>query len=365
MNKLCLILLLLVLIAILAPSCASSQAPADKLAQVRHLLESGQAFERYEPFVEREFDPSLDGKWIGQAASYGCYRPGQSPGGVGPSRAEIKEDLDLIKQHWNLIRVYNADDDTKRILEVIQENSLPIKLMLGIWLEKEENDSQAQRRNQENVIRGIHLANQYSDIVIAVNVGNETQVYWSWHKMKSEALIRYIRAVRSFVSVPVTTADDYDFWLDPESVAVADEVDFIVTHIHPLWNGKTLDNAIDWLDQTLARVKSAHQGKLIVLGETGWATKYDPEKKGEGEQGTLIKGEVDEAAQERFLIELDEWVQEKRTITFLFEVFDEPWKGGGEASGPNEIEKNWGVFHADRQPKDSFVNYLRTKETNK
>ena len=121
---------------------------------------------------------------------------------------------------------------------------------------------------------------------------------------------------------------------------------------------ETLDESIEWLDKTYQEVKLGHPQKLLVLGEIGWATNYNPDKKGDGEQGTLIKGKVSVDAQEEFLVNLDEWVNESKIITFLFEAFDEPWKGGGENSGPNEIEKNWGVFYENRTPKESFQNYL-------
>ncbi|MFO8145144.1 MAG: hypothetical protein R6T89_05400 [Candidatus Syntrophosphaera sp.] len=365
MTKFSLYLPCVLLIAALITACANKQqhvADNHFLDEVRNKLESGEEFARSQPFEVREFSPWLDGKWIGQAASYGCYREGQAPGNSGPGKAEILEDLQIIARHWNLIRVYNADDDTQRILEVIRESGLPLKVMLGVWLENEENNPEAGRSNINNVLRGIDLANEYPNIVAAVNVGNETQVFWSGHKLDTASLIRYIRVVRNHTEVPVTTADDYNYWNKPESRKVADEVDFIVTHIYPLWNGKTLGNAIQWLDKTYNEVSQVHPQKLLVLGEIGWATNYNPDKKGDGEQGTLIKGDVSVGAQETFLFELDEWVHNNDVITFLFEVFDEPWKGGGEASGPSEIEKNWGVFYQDRTPKISFINYLSKKE---
>lgn len=361
MNRHGIILLGLILAVLAASSCARNRVSEAKLDRLRNMLESEQTIQRVDPLVIREFNPYVNGKWSGKAASYGCYRLGQAPGLKGPTKAEILEDLRIIEQHWNLIRVYNADDDTQRILEVIREHGLPLKLMLGIWLEPEENRPQAKENNIGNVLRGIQLATAYPDLIAAVNVGNETQVFWSGHRLESGTLIRYLRAVRAHTSVPVTTADDYNFWNKAESKQVAEELDFIVTHIYPLWNGKNLDNAIDWLHQTYYEVYRMHPDKLLVLGEIGWATDYDPSKRGDGQQGTLIKGEVGLEAQERFLLELDEWVHENQAITFLFEVFDEPWKGGGEHTAYNEIEKNWGVFHADRSPKSSFTNYLSKK----
>ena len=345
---------LVIISTVLLISCCSSSS----LQEIRTKLESAEEFKKKDSDSIREFSPYLNNKWIGQAVSYGPYRLEQAPGAKGPTEQEILEDLKIIEKYWNLIRVYNADNDAERILKVIKENNLPIKVMLGVWLENETRDPAFRDNNIRNVLRVIDLSNKYPEIIIAVNVGNETQVFWSWHRMNTENLIRYIRAVRNNITQPVTTADDYNFWNKPESKQVADEVDFIVTHIYPLWNGKTLENAIPWLDSTYTVVQKMHPDKQIVLGEIGWATQYNADKKGDGEQGSLIKGKVGIEAQSKFLIELDKWININKITTFLFEAFDEPWKGGGDSTGDNEIEKNWGVFYENRTPKESFKNFL-------
>ena len=129
-------------------------------------------------------------------------------------------------------------------------------------------------------------------------------------------------------------------------------------HAYPLWNGKNLEETVPWMDERLAKIKEVHPDKKIVLSETGWATNYDASKKGDGQQGTLIKGEVGYDGQEKFLLKLDKWIVLNKMTVFLFEVFDEPWKGGGESSSPNEVEKHWGVFNEGRTPKLSFRNYV-------
>lgn len=344
----------------IAISCGgNSEKTKMNLEALKKQLESGQTPNREAPFSVHQFEPYLEGSWIGNAVSYGCYRRGHAPGVKGPSESEILEDLNIIIKHWNLIRVYSSDDDSERILRIIQQNQLPVRVMLGVWLENERKHPERRAVNIEQALRAITLAHQFPGIVSAINVGNETQVYWSAHRMNPVNLIRYIRAVRNHVSVPVTTADDYNFWNKPESEKVAVEIDIIVAHMYAMWNGKTLQNAIKWTDTTYHQVQSFHPKKPVVLGETGWATKYNAEKKGPGEQGTLIKDEVSLRAQEIFLLKLHQWVHQNQVTTFLFEAFDEPWKGGGENSGPNEIEKHWGVFYENRTPKPSFQNYLK------
>ncbi|MGH1363159.1 MAG: glycosyl hydrolase family 17 [Calditrichia bacterium] len=346
----------LITLLLLLVSCSGNDGLT--LEQLTVQLLAGKGYPADVEFTKREFIPYLNGEWIGNAVSYGPYRKGQAPGVNGPSEAEILEDLQLISRHWNLIRVYASDDDSERVLKVLRDNELPIKVMLGVWLENETDKPARREQNIKQVLRGIELANEYPELLAAINVGNETQVFWSGHRMLGEDLIRYVRAVRKHTLLPVTVADDYNFWNKPESKALAAEVDLIVCHMYAMWNGKTLDNAIVWTDSTYRAIRLAYPEHAIVLGETGWATIYNAEKTGPDEQGTLIKGEVSVRAQGEFLIALDKWIEENQVTTFLFEAFDEPWKGGGEASGPNEVEKHWGVFFEDRTPKPSFERFL-------
>jgi len=329
------------------------------MTALKEKLESGDTFQRAEPFTLRPFEPYIDSTWLGHAVAYGPYREGQAPGGKGPSDAELLEDLKIISQHWQLIRLYGADNDTKRILRVIKENELPIKVVQGIWLSPESDNPKEREANIRSTLLGIELTNQYPDIVIAVNVGNETQVDWSAHRMDSSILIRYLRAVRRHVTVPVTTADDYLYWITAAGQALAEETDFVFTHLHPQWNGRQLEGAISWMDSVYNDLQDLHPERPIVIGETGWATDYNADKDGPGEQGALVKGTVGIEAQGEFLLALHQWVEKNRVTTFLFEAFDEPWKGGGESTPPNEIEKNWGVYYENRTPKASMSELQR------
>ena len=59
--------------------------------------------------VKREFNPTLEGRWIGNGISYGAYRDGESPDQSLTSKDNILEDLLIIAKHWNLIRLYGSD----------------------------------------------------------------------------------------------------------------------------------------------------------------------------------------------------------------------------------------------------------------
>lgn len=328
-------------------------------AAVARIVATGQgmsvsAGDRARPIERRVFRSYMGDRWIGNAIAYGPYRDGQAPGGPDPSRDELLEDLRLMAPRWPLIRVYGATGPAADILSVIRAHRLPMRVMLGVWLAPEDRrDStgavlevfpDVRERNRRQVEVAIRLARTYQDIVLAISAGNETQVFWSDHRLPAEQLIRDIRALRAGTRQPVTTADDYNFWNRPESHAVAAEIDFITMHAHPLWNGKSLEEALDWTVATYASIRAAHPGITVVFGETGWATR----RHDQGEQARLMKGAADEPAQRVFYDAISAWARATRTTTFFFEAFDENWKGG---SHPDEVEKHWGLFRADRTPK--------------
>ncbi|MBI2511960.1 MAG: hypothetical protein HYV96_08275 [Opitutae bacterium] len=330
--------------ALLLAACAALffLAPASRAAEL--------------PGGRRALNLELDGRWIGNAVSFSPYRDGQRPEEVAPSDAEILADLRLVSRYWNLIRTYDSSDVTARTLRLIRENRLPLRVMIGAWVSAEPKGREQNRSELANIVR---LANEFPDIVIAAAVGNEACVWWSGHRVDPALLVGWIRQVRAAIKQPVTSADDYNFWNKDESRAVAAELDFIVLHGYALWNGRPLSEGISWLEQQYDAATRFHPGIPIVIGETGWTTSRDPSRTKVGEEGYMMKAEVSVAAQEDYLRQHFRWVRARRVPTFLFEAFDENWKGGGVAVAPHASEKHWGVFDAQRRPKPSFEAIIR------
>ena len=294
----------------------------------------------------RPFRPTIDGQTVLAGIAYGPYRTGQHPAGPHPDRAELAEDLRLLAAHWNLLRVYGSGGPTETMLEVIRDEDLPLRVVLGAWI-----DPDAEADNLAEVNAAIRLAQAHPRAVVAVNVGNETQVSWSGHRSDPDRLIHHLRRVRSAVPQPVTTADDYSFWNKPESRAIAREIDFILLHAHPLWNGKTLDEAVPWTASTLAAIQAIHPTLPIVLGETGWATEHNPD----GAEGPHIKASTGTAEQARFYEAFTTWAEAEQQPYLFFSAFDEPWKG---SEHPHEVEKHWGLYREDRTPKPAMQRHL-------
>lgn len=302
--------------------------------------------------IAQVFNPMLDERWIGLGIAYGSYRDGESPdAGSVSSEADILEDLQILTSksglEWNLIRMYGADAASEQVLKTIRKHNLPVKVMQGAWLSGKKTD--AHNENQINEV--IRLANDYSDIILAVNLGNEIFVDWSWHKFTVEQIpmyLQWVKKVQSAVKVPVTLADDYNFWNKPWSKQVSQQLDFIVLHAYAMWNSKTLDNAVAWTEQVYGDIQAEHPTKQIVLGESGWATSSISTNGDE----KLIIAEASEEAQARFFNQYRNWLKANKIASFYFEAFDEKWKGG--AGKPDGIaEKNWGLYRSDRSPKQA------------
>ncbi|MBV67182.1 MAG: glycosyl hydrolase family 17 [Candidatus Marinimicrobia bacterium] len=290
---------------------------------------------------------SYNDEWIGMGAAYGPFRDGQAPWDGAPSIEELREDLHIISKSWKWIRLYGSRGISSDILNIIRNDSLGIKVMLGAWIAKEDGTIEASNDNKDEISNTIKLANEYPDVVNSINIGNETMVYWSDHKVDLDIMANYLNYTRKRVRVPVTTADDLGFWNKEESKKIAEQCDFIVVHIHPLWGGQSIEKSLDWVKEIYAQIKLMHPSKEIVIGETGWATM----KHNEGLQHELIKGNPSEKNQKLYYDNFRKWAAENQIPHHFFEIFDEKWKGGDH---PNEVEKHWGVYYSNRKPKQAM-----------
>ena len=119
------------------------------------------------------------------AICYSGYRDGQSPvEGIYPSYKEIREDLEILKQNWSHIRLYDCSWHAEFVLEVIEREGLDMNVMLGADMAAEQSndncpwgadyDDKTLQLNRENnsreIDRLIELANRYPDIISSVSI---------------------------------------------------------------------------------------------------------------------------------------------------------------------------------------------------
>lgn len=291
---------------------------------------------------------------IGNAICYSGYRDGQSPDTqIYPSVEEIKEDLYLLKKNWSILRLYDCSLHAQRVLEIIRSDNLGIQVLLGAYLGPEMNNfgcpwggtyseealEESKFKNQIELDRLITLANEFTDIVFAVAVGNEATVDWTDHFVPVSHMVDYVRKVKQSVKQPVTFCENYVPWQHKLRDLVP-EVDFISLHTYPVWEYKHIHEALDYTIENLNSVASLYPGKPIVITEAGWATNSN----GRGIQPEHSSQEM----QAIYYADLMRWSRESGVLIFVFEAFDEPWKGSPD---PMEPEKHWGLFTVDRLPK--------------
>ena len=290
--------------------------------------------------------------------AYSGFRHGQHPdrgdGATNPSDTEILDDLKILARNSNfgLIRLYDSQANSAAALRLIQANKLKLKVMLGAWLSAEVSNPHCpwlktpipqeildanKIKNQKEIERAIRLAKEYPSIVVAVNVGNEALVDWNDHMVSLESIISYVRQVKRAIRQPVTVADNYAWWTK-NGPPLAKEIDFVTVHTYPAWENKDINEALSY---SIANIQGVHEvlpQSRIVIGEAGWATVANEFGKRASEEN-----------QKRYVNELTVWATRNNVTAFIFEAFDEDWKG--DPSDALGAEKHWGLFTVDRKAK--------------
>ncbi len=196
--------------------------------------------------------------------------------------------------------------------------------------------------NRAELDRAIAWANRYPDIVDVVSVGNEATVDWTDHLIEPETVKAYASGVRSQIKQPVTFCENYVPWLTSLEELAAN-LDVISIHTYPVWEYKTLDEAMDYTRKNFEAVQARYPDKQVIITEAGWATASN----GRG----IPPDNVGEMLQREYLEQLLSWAEEQQILVYVFEAFDENWKGSDH---PLEPEKHWGLYRADRSAKPAL-----------
>ena len=301
------------------------------------------------------------------AISYSPYRTSTSEADLNReviTAANVRQDLQLIRAAGiGTIRLFSSRAFAQTVLTVIRDDNLDIKVMLGAYVNP-VTSAAAEADNQAELDKAILLANQFRSSVEAVSVGNETMVVWSTHKLAPETVAAYLRKVRSAITQPVTTDDNWLFWASVPKV-IADVVDFAAVHTYPLLDTFYDPLLWDWRFKTTAanqRAAAMTAGAIteakrqfgearaafdrlnlpefpMVIGETGWTAR-------DAGGGPVLSFRAHPVNQKLFFDALQTWATEGRRTAhgpkaiFFFQAFDEAWKQGDDG---------WGLFNKDRQ----------------
>jgi exo-beta-1,3-glucanase (GH17 family) len=256
-----------------------------------------------------------------QCISYAPFRSRQTS--LSPatqvSREQIAEDLAQLAKITDCIRTYATDLGLDQIPELAAKVGL--KVIQGIFLDKDR------QKNLTQISTAIRLAKDYPGTIIALVVGNETLLR---KDITASDLADTIRSVKAQVTVPVTYADVWEFWLSNRELY--DAVDFVTIHILPYWENAPIraELAAAHVDTIRRQIASAFPGKEILIGEIGWPS--------EGRmRESALPSRVNQA---RVVSEILDLARRENFRVNLFEAYDESWKREIEGT----VGGSWGLF---------------------
>jgi exo-beta-1,3-glucanase (GH17 family) len=261
-----------------------------------------------------------------ECVSYAPFRDDQTP--LNPtlevSAEQIREDLLQISKISGCIRTYSVDNGLNKVPELASQ--IGLKVLLGIWI------GNNRLKNAQLIETAIALSQKYPDTITAIIVGNEVLLHGD---MTPSDLRQLLLSVKARVTVPVTYAEVWEYWLRYREIQ--DAVDFVTIHVLPYWDDIP-SQAKDAAAQVAAvhkQVSLAFPGKEVVIGETGWPS-----------MGRMREGALPSRInQARVISEILELAKRDNFRVNLIEAFDASWKRYWEGT----VGGNWGLFDADHQ----------------
>lgn len=245
-----------------------------------------------------------------------------------PSTAQIDADLALLSRaSVNAVRTYSALDTLAAVPRLAAKHNL--KVAVGAWLDT------ARATNAAEIEAAIALANQNSNVIRLV-IGNEVLLRGN---LSLAELSKHLDRVRAAVDQPVSTAEPPHVWI--ANPRLADHVDFIAVHLLPYWEGKHVEQSLDFVTARMNELKRAFPGKPIVIAEVGWPSD------GRTRDAAVASASNEALFLRRFLAR----AKEEGYVYYLMEAFDQPWKARYEGA----VGAYWGIYNVDREPKFEFI----------
>jgi glucan 1,3-beta-glucosidase len=250
----------------------------------------------------------------------------EGPTRAGVTVAQLRKDFALLAQRTGCIRTYTVSEGFDQVPAVAREFGLHV--LLGLWIGRDD------AHNDQEIARGIQIAQQYRDVIRAVVVGNEVLLR---HEQPPERLAAMLRRVATATALPVTYADVWEYWLDHKQLAR--EVSFVTVHILPYWDDEPvgIDEVIPYVDRLYSRLQREIPDKQLFVGETGWPTAGRP-------RGPAEAGRVNQAI---FIQGFAAFARQRGVDFNVIEAFDQPWKIAHEGT----VGGHWGLYDADGRAK--------------
>jgi len=163
------------------------------------------------------------------------------------------------------IRTYGLVDCDLGTKMLSAAKPFDLKIILGMWLNRERK---ANEREIDKLRELISIHGNISTIV----VGSEVLLRGD---LPAEQLLMYVKCVKSFLSVPVTTAETWSIWAGhdaryPELSPLVDTIDLVFPNIFPYWERIEISNAVSHVRNVYRKLQRLYPKKQIIISESGW-----------------------------------------------------------------------------------------------
>ncbi|WMT70975.1 beta-(1-6) glucans synthase [Bradyrhizobium sp. Ash2021] len=272
--------------------------------------------------VRAPIDPDAKLQCVSYAPFRGAQTPLQPTTHIGPE--QIERDLADLAKITDCVRTYSIENGLDQVPGLAAKVGL--KVIQGIWLGSDR------LKNLVQISIAVGLTKQYPQVITALVVGNEVLLRG---EMTTADLAANIRSVKAQVTIPVTYADVWEFWL--KNREIYDAVDFVTIHILPYWEDIPVKAkfAASHVDEIRKRMAVAFPGKEILIGETGWPS-----------AGRMREGALPSRTnQARIVSDILDLAKREGFRVNLIEAYDQPWKRQLEGT----VGGYWGLFDAAKR----------------
>ncbi|KAG0338464.1 hypothetical protein BG000_003921 [Podila horticola] len=254
----------------------------------------------------------------------------------------VDEELQMVAQTTTRVRLYGTDCNVLRYtLDSIKRLKLDLKVVVGIWIDKDNATFTRQTTEFYNV-----MTTYGWDNIIGVSVGNEV-IFDDYQPLP--VLMAHIAEVKAKVvamgqpNIPVFTSD-LEKANQPPLTSNGNE-DLAGVNLHPFFSGVPVEQGGSWFWKFLSEtveptINKNNTKKLDVwITEVGWPT---------FPLSATYQASVPSIP--NLQIFLDTWLCDanaKKIPYYYFEFFDAPWK----IYPGSAVEGFWGLLTIDKKLK--------------
>ncbi|KAJ2370242.1 glycoside hydrolase 3 protein, partial [Coemansia sp. RSA 2607] len=254
------------------------------------------------------------------------YNPKQLTTGECPTVDTVKDDLKVLSQYTNQVRLYSVNDcnQGEPVLRAMEGTNW--KVQLGLWVSDVED---VYKKDRDELIRLAGVFD-FKKQVSAVIVGNESIYRKEQNSAQMAAKVKEVKAALTKIglgSIPVTVSETWPYY----DKTLIDAVDYANVHAFPFWEGTKIEDAQDKMFEHIYNLQSLAGSKKVVVGETGW-----PDAGGNYEDAVPSRDN-----EHRYMKEFICRAQLEKIEYIWFSAFDEAWKPVTNAS---DVETHWGIL---------------------